>query len=195
MNCERLVITTERIYAMLGNENLWDAAVRCHEALAESDIAHAIVGGVAVCLHGYQRNTVDVDLLVCRDDADAIRSTLEGVGFRWSPERHEFSTATGIPIQLLLAGDRAGNDSEVLLPDPSSRKSVTIKEGLPVLTLARLIETKLACGAGNLRRTHKDFADVVELISVNQLPASFVRFLHKSLRGTFRELYRRSRAK
>jgi len=42
-------------------------------------------------------------------------------------------------------------------------------EGLPALSLARLIETKLACGEGNLRRTHKDFADVVELIAVHDL--------------------------
>ena len=68
-----------------------------------------------------------------------------------------------------------------------------MKEGLPVLSLTRLIESKLACGAGNLRRTHKDFADVVELIDVNQLPASFVRLLHKSVRGSFRELFRRTR--
>ncbi len=188
------MITSERIYAMLGNATLWDAAVLCHETLAELKIPHAIIGGVAVCLHGYRRNTVDVDLLVCRDDIEAIRAALEASGFRWSSKNHEFQTATGIPIQLLLAGDRAGNGSEVLLPDPGLPKSLAIKDGLPVLSLARLIETKLACGAGNLRRTHKDFADVVELIIVNQLSASFVRFLHKSLRGTFRELFHRAHA-
>ncbi len=37
-------------------------------------------------------------------------------------------------------------------------------EGLPVLRLSRLIEIKIACGAENVRRMHKDFADVVELI-------------------------------
>jgi hypothetical protein len=38
-------------------------------------------------------------------------------------------------------------------------------------TLARLIETKLACGQGNARRMHKDFADVVELIAKHDLKA------------------------
>jgi hypothetical protein len=70
---------------------------------------------------------------------------------------------------------------------------VTIIEGLPVLTLARLIETKLACGEGDLRRTHKDFADVVELIAAHNLSTSFARHLHKSLRPTFRELVARVR--
>jgi hypothetical protein len=54
--------------------------------------------------------------------------------------------------------------------------------------LARLIESKLACGQGNLRRTHKDFADVVELIAVHRLSRSFARHLHGTLRDAFREL-------
>ena len=190
----RIVITTERTYAMLGNQTLWDAVVRCHETLAVSGISHAIVGGVAVCLHGYRRNTVDVDLLVRREDVEAIRSTLEAAGFEWSAQNHEFLSPSGVPIQFLLTGDRAGNDSEVRFPDPGVANTVVQKEGLPVLSLARLIESKLACGAGNLRRTHKDFADVIELIDVNQLPASFVRLLHKSVRESFRELLRRTRA-
>ncbi|SMP80067.1 hypothetical protein SAMN06265222_1433, partial [Neorhodopirellula lusitana] len=61
-------------------------------------------------------------------------------------------------------------------------------EGLLVVRLTRLIEMKIACGMSNLRRTHKDFADVVELIVVRNLDGSFARFLHKSLRPTFREL-------
>lgn len=64
-----------------------------------------------------------------------------------------------------------------------------------MLTLAKLIESKIACGEGNLRRTHKDFADVVELIVHNGLDSSFARFLHKSLRPAYRQLVRASRGK
>ena len=94
---------------------------------------------------------------------------------------------------FLIAGERAGKGSEIRLPDPDSAKSVTIKEGLPVLSLSRLIEAKLACGSGSLRRTHKDFADVVELIIANRLGSGFARFLHKSIRATFRNLVTRTR--
>lgn len=163
---------------MLGNDSLWEVAQTCHQLLDEAEIPHAIVGGVAVCLHGYQRNTVDVDVLVRREDGERLRSILEG---------------SGVPVQLLMAGERAGKGSEIRLPDPISAKCVTIKEGLPVLSLARLIETKLACGSGSPRRTHKDFADVVELIVANRLGSGFARFLHKSVRATFRELVTRTR--
>ena len=178
---------------MVENESLWQAAARCHEVLAAAGIPHAVLGGVAVCLHGYQRNTVDVDLLVRRVDSDAVRVSLEREGFAWIAKDKEFSSPSGIAIQFLLAGDQAGPDSEVRLPDPSDDRAVTEIEGLPVLRLSRLIETKIACGMGSLRRMHKDFADVIELILQNRLNSSFARYLHKSLRQAYRQLVRRSR--
>ena len=187
------MLTAKRVYAMLDNESLWNAAMRCHRALADANVPHAVVGGVAVCLHGYQRNTVDVDLLIRSVDSDAVRVTLEAEDFVWNAGEKEFRTEDGIAIQFLLAGDRAGTGSEVLLPDPSDVKVTTEIEDLPVITLAKLIESKIACGMGNLRRTHKDFADVVELILCNRLNSSFTRYLHKSLRATYRELVRMSR--
>lgn len=189
-----VIMLASRTYAMLGNETLWEVARTCHQLLDAAAIPHAIVGGVAVCLHGYQRNTVDVDLLVRSEDGKRLRDVFVQAGFEWIARDSEFRSDSGIPVQLLMAGDRAGTGSEVRLPDPDSAKCVTIKEGLPVLSLARLIETKLACGSGSLRRTHKDFADVVELIVSNRLGTGFARFLHKSLRTIFRELVTRTRA-
>ena len=180
---------------MLENQTLWDTATRCHELLAAADIPHALLGGVAVCLHGYQRNTVDVDLLVRKEDAAAIKTIFERERFRWQAKDAEFRSPAGVAVQILNTGDRAGPGSEVALPDPAEDRCVTEIEGLPVLTLARLIETKLACGIANLRRTHKDFADVVELIHERRLGGAFARFLHKSLRPTFRQLVRNARGK
>jgi hypothetical protein len=172
------MLTTQQVYAMLENESLWQTATQCHQLLSDAKVPHAVMGGVAVCLHGYQRNTVDLDLLIRKEDSKLARETLEGMR-----------------VQLLLAGDRAGIDSEVNLPDPDDTAATTEIEDLPVLTLAKLIESKIACGLGNLRRTHKDFADVVELILQNRLNSSFARYLHKSLRTTYRSLVRTSRGK
>jgi hypothetical protein len=183
-----------RTYAMLGKGTLWDAAQRAHEVLADAGLAHALVGGVAVCLHGYERNTVDVDLLVRGEDAPRARAALESDGWTWNDERKELRSPAGAVLQFVMSGERAGRDAEVRLPDPADAAAVTELEGLPVVTLARLIESKLACGQGNLRRTHKDFADVVELIAVHALDGAFARHLHKSLRETYRTLVRNARA-
>ncbi len=187
------MLTAKKVYTMLDNESLWDAAMRCHRVLADANLSHAIMGGVAVCLHGYQRNTVDVDMVIRPADSNAVRSALEDEGFTWNAGEKEFRTEDGIAIQFLLSGDRAGTGTEVFLPDPGDAKVTTHIEELPVLTLAKLIESKIACGMGSLRRTHKDFADVVELIVCNRLNSSFARYLHKSLRVTYRELVRMSR--
>jgi hypothetical protein len=189
------MFTAQKVYAMLENDSLWQTAKQCHQILAAAKIPHAVVGGIAVCLHGYQRNTVDVDLLIRQEDADMVRETLTSEDFAWNRKNKEFRAPSGIAIQFLLAGENAGSDSEVKLPDPADERTTTEIEDLPVLTLAKLIEAKIACGLGNLRRTHKDFADVVELIVVNKLNSSFARFLHKSIRATYRELVQRSRGK
>lgn len=178
---------------MLGNEPLWNAAVTSHEVLANQNLPHAIVGGVAVCLHGYQRNTIDVDLLIRADDADTVRQSLTTAGWEWDAPNKQFVAPSGVILQFLLSGDKAGTGSEVRLPDPADESSVTNLEGLPVLTLARLIESKIACGQGNARRMHKDFADVVELIAKHNLNSSFARKLHTSLQPTFRQLLANAR--
>jgi len=177
---------------MLENESLWDVAKRVHKALASQNIDYAIVGGLAVFLHGYRRNTVDLDLLIRSEDATKLRSALEAEGFQWSAKDKEFRSTSGVAVQILVAGESEGPGQSATFPSPDDSKHVTPIEGLPVLSLAQLIQAKLACGLGNLRRTHKDFADVVELIAIHRLDGSFARFLHKSVRKEFRELVRRA---
>lgn len=178
---------------MLENQSLWAAATTCHEALTAGGVPHAIVGGVAVCLRGYRRNTIGLDLLVRPADTVRIKAILEHANFQWDAERIEFRSPSGIPVQFLLADDRAGKGSEVRLPDPGDASALMAIERLPVLSLTRLIEAKVACGEGDLRRTHRDFADVVELIAIHNLDGSFARFLCESLRLAFRKLVRHVR--
>jgi hypothetical protein len=184
--------TAQWTYRMLENDNLWQVACRAHELLAARIIPHAIVGGVAVCLHGYRRNTVDLDLLVRSGDADVIREIFAADGFSWHASVKEFRSGSGVPVQFVVAGEREGKGQEARFPDPAEPKTVTPLEGLPVISLAHLIQAKIACGLGSPRRTHKDLADVVELIAVNALDGSFARFLHKSIRKEFRALVRRA---
>lgn len=173
---------------MVGGAALWEAATACHEALARAGLPHAVLGGVAVCLHGYRRTTVDIDLLVQPADMTAIRAALEAAGFRWDDEAREFRSSTGVAVQLVAAGAKAGRGSEVLLPSPAAEQVTVVIEGLPVLSLAALIEAKIACGEGDPRRTHRDFADVVELIAIHGLDGSFARHLHPRVRPAFRRL-------
>ncbi len=110
--------TAQQVYSMLGNENLWQAAAECHRALTEAQVPYSICGGVAVCLHGYQRNTVDLDLIIRKADSQQVKNVLENIGLEWDPVQAEFRSPGGVPVQFLNSGDRAGNGAEVYLPDP-----------------------------------------------------------------------------
>jgi hypothetical protein len=185
--------TPKETYAILGKASLWRDAEQVHEILTDRSFSHAFAGDFAVCLHGYQRSTIDVDMLVRSGEAQTVREVLESAGWKWDANQKQLVSDSGAILQLLLSGDKAGVGSEIRLPDPGDADVVTELEGLPVLTLARLIETKLACGQGNARRMHKDFADVVELIAKHGLNSSFARKLHNSVQPVFRELLKNAR--
>jgi hypothetical protein len=163
--------------------------------LEAAGLAHALVDGVAVCLHGYRRNTVDVDVLIRSEDGNAVKEALEQAQFVWDDDQREFRSPEGIPVQFVASHAAAGDDAtyNVTFPDPSEPDVAMPIDGLPTVTLARLIELKLACGLGNVRRTHRDFADVVELIAVHGLGGEFARFLHKSVRPAYRKLLKNAR--
>jgi hypothetical protein len=187
-----MAATAKWTFQMLENESLWETAVRVHAMLKRRGIDHAIVGGVAVCLHGYRRNTVDLDVLVDPKDAAKLRGFMEAAGFEWSAAQKEFRSSSDIAVHFVMAGDSQGPGQEARFPIPRGSKYVTTIEGLAVLTLAQIIQSKIACALGDMRRTHKDFADVVELIAIHKLNNSFARHLHKSLRKEFRILVERA---
>lgn len=176
---------------MLGQDALWQTAQRCHAILSEHELPYAVVGGMAVSLHGYRRNTIDLDLLVREADAGRVKAEFLAAGFRWSDEDRAFFDSNGIPVEFLISGEKAG--SGLTIPDPADESCRTQIEGLQVVTLATLIELKLACGLSNLRRAYRDLADVVELIAANRIGRDFARFLPKHIRKEFRELVLRAR--
>src|ERR1700681_4870923 len=91
-------LTAQRAYRMLDNEKLWNVTERVHGLLARNGIDFAIVGGVAVCLHGYRRNTVDLDLLIHPDHAAEFRAVLEADGFMWSAAAKELRAPSGVAV-------------------------------------------------------------------------------------------------
>ena len=112
----------------------------------------------------------------------------------WDRTRAEFRSPAGIVVQFLIAIETAGKGSEA--PVGSNRRINSTCETcrLIVLRLSQPIEMKIARRIRNLRRMHKDFAYVVELIAARNPDSSFAYFLHPSLRPTFRELVQTANA-
>jgi hypothetical protein len=158
--------------------------------LREINVPYAVVGGMALVAHGYDRTTVDVDILLTPQGwAEAI-AKFEGLGFvrAFAGSKNLRDTTTGVRIEFLLAGGFPGDGKPkpVNFPDPAIA-GVDI-DGIRYLGLPQLVELKIASGMTNPGRL-KDLGDVQQLIKVLSLPAQFADRLNPYVREKFAELW------
>ncbi|HEY6330899.1 MAG TPA: hypothetical protein VI756_16325 [Blastocatellia bacterium] len=159
--------------------------------LSDEGIPYAVAGGMALVFHGYKRETVDVDFLLTADGRDRLVSHLEGLGYRpmFLGARKRFrDTDTGVEIDLIITGEYPGDGKPkpVHFPDPE-QASCEI-EGVQILTLAKLIELKLASGMTAPHRL-RDLGDVQELIKIRNLGADFAEQMNPYVRDKYLELW------
>ena len=157
--------------------------------LEELRIPYAVAGGMALVAHGYDRTTVDVDVLLSPEFLQRVHDELEGRGYLapFVGSKDLRDTVTGVRIDFLLAGQFPGDGlpKPIVFPDPAT-SAVTL-DGIRFLALERLIELKLASGMTHPGRI-KDLADVQELIRVLRLDAAFGTRLHPFVQSKYGEL-------
>jgi aminoglycoside-2''-adenylyltransferase len=156
---------------------------RIVKQLTKAKIPYAIVGGMAVNVHGHQRTTDDLDVLLTADGLAEFRKRFVPKYYETHPRlpRRFTDRKNEVTIDFLLTGLYPGNGrpGPICFPDPAAA-SQTIEE-MQVLDLATLIQLKLAA------RRHQDFADVISLIRAHQLDESFGDRLHPSVRSEYIE--------
>jgi len=168
-----------------------EALRRIAAKLEELKIPYAVAGGMALVAHGYDRNTVDVDVLVTAEGLQAVHLALEGLGylppFKGSKQLRDVETS--VRIEFLVTGHYPGDGKPkpIAFPDPTD-VAVNI-DGVRYLGLVPLIELKLASGISHPGRV-KDLGDVQELIRILKLPKDFGAKLNQYVRGKFEELHR-----
>lgn len=157
--------------------------------LSELQIDYAVAGGMALVAHGYDRTTVDVDILVTEKGLDAIHQSLGGLGYvpPFAGSRNLRDTNTGVRIEFLVTGQFPGDGKPkaVAFPDPAAVAEEI--DGIRYVNLAALIELKLASGMSNPGRL-RDLADVQELIRTLRLGREFGDRLDSSVCSKFQEL-------
>lgn len=159
--------------------------------LEDEGVPYAVAGGMALVAHGYDRTTVDIDILVTPTGLDTILPSLIGLGYRPAFEgarKQLRDTERGVRVEFLVTGEFPGDGrpKPVAFPDPASR-SVEIG-GIRYLSLPALIELKLASGMSAPHRL-KDLADVLELIRALSLPREMADSLDASVRARYHELW------
>jgi hypothetical protein len=164
---------------------------RLARRLREADIPYAIVGGMALNIHGYERMTRDVDVLLTPAGLEKFIEKCVGLGYAqaFSGARKSFrDTASQTPVEVLITGEYPGDGKPkpVSFPDPAAA-SMEI-ENIRVITLAKLIELKLASGLSASHRL-RDLADVQDVIVALELPLELSEQLDASVRGEYRRLW------
>ena len=136
--------------------------------LADHDIPHLIVGGLAVQEYGYERVTIDVDIVVpdVLEAVEFLTASITGPFYRvpQTLDRVE-DRRNGVVIDLLPAGRVLKDGCKVPFPQPKS-----VAEKLQIVSLEELISLKLDSWSGAPVRRHKDKTDVIELILRRKLP-------------------------
>jgi hypothetical protein len=156
---------------------------RAARRLERAGISYAVMGGMAVNAHRYQRTTRDVDVLLTREGFAEFRKRFVGknyVSMEGRPLRFTDRTSK-VTVDILLTGryPGSGDPGPIAYPDPKDVCQVI--DRICVLDLGSLVELKLAA------RRYQDFADVVNLIRFNNLDESFAAQLHPSVRGDYVE--------
>ena len=153
-------------------------------------VPYAIAGAMALNAHGFRRLTIDVDILVTREDLKAIHAKLEGLGYvpPFAGSKNLRDTEHGVRVEFLIAGEFPGDGKPkpVAFPDPG-KVGVEIN-GVRFLSLPSLAELKIASGMTNPGRL-KDLADIQQLIQAANLPAEFAGELNPYVREKYLELW------
>jgi len=90
--------------------------------LSNEGIDYAVIGGMALALHGLVRPTEGVDLLMTPGGLEVFQRKLVGRGYIQlfsSARKHFRDTETGVKVKILTAGDYPGDGTKpVVFPVP-----------------------------------------------------------------------------
>lgn len=175
----------------MGAAGVHKALEKLVRVLEAEDIPYAVIGAMALNEFGYQRVTVDVDVLLTAQGLAAFKARHLGRGYveRLPGSRGLRDPEHGVDIDVVLAGSYPGDGlpKPVAFPDPATAAVRGMR--IALLPLPTLIELKLASGMTAPHRL-KDLADVLELIRALTLSADLSTELNPYVRDKYLELWR-----
>ena len=150
-----------------GPNNIEKTLLKALKVFQLFDIPHFVCGGFAVQEHGYPRFTVDVDIIVPDVEFAIEKLSLNGFGTNPGSKMSVMDRDTNVEVDLLPAGKKVD-------PGPLTFPMPTYVSDQPqILSLEKLISAKLSTYIGRGIERSQDYADVVKLVQVNQLPRDF----------------------
>ncbi|CAF3856067.1 unnamed protein product [Rotaria magnacalcarata] len=150
---------------------VWLTIKSLTNGLESHKVDYAIIGGLAVYAHGYERTTTGCDILLSKADYEKFMAKLVNLGLK---------------PKFQYPGD--GLIGPVSFPDPKVCQENI--DNMKFISLPKLIDLKLASYKRLPAGRIKDCCDVVELIKTLKLKLSFSSLLDPSVRNEFEQLVR-----
>ena len=105
-----------------------ESLYRITDRLSSLNIPHAVVGGMSLGAHGFERATTDVDILVTPGGLKALHEKLDGLGYLppFTGSKNLRDTTTNVKIEFLVTGGYPGDGKPkpVSFPDPATCSNV-----------------------------------------------------------------------
>ncbi|MFA5025430.1 MAG: hypothetical protein WC503_02925 [Candidatus Shapirobacteria bacterium] len=150
--------------------------------LEDYEIDYAVIGGISLKVHNFERYTEDINLLVSKEGFKKIQENLIGNRYTLKPGSSKnlyYHGLVKINIDILVEGTKEGSFT---LPHPKNIRQKFF--GVWYIDLKNLIIFKL-----NANRT-QDLADVSRLILANSLNEKYAKKLPLNIRTKFLELFK-----
>lgn len=138
---------------MAGKIELLEDFRQIVKAFSGAGIDHAVVGALALAVHGFPRATTDIDFLIRKEDLERALQAVEPIGYRFRANPMKFKKTDMevqrvtkvvedefVTLDLLLV-----NDSIRHIWD-SRRRIVSGEDVVSVISRAALIEMKATAG-------------------------------------------------
>ncbi|CAF2147006.1 unnamed protein product [Rotaria magnacalcarata] len=158
--------------------------------LESHKVDYAIIGGLAVYAHGYERTTTDCDILLSKADYEKFMAKLVNLGLepKFQGARKKFISNSTPRTMIPDAYPGDGLIGPVSFPDPKVCQENI--DNMKFISLPKLIDLKLTSYKRVPAGRIKDCCDVVELIKTLKLKLSFSSLLDPSVRNEFEQLVR-----
>src|SRR6266576_4623025 len=119
VNLERMVASVK---GEQEQESKFARALATLKALARKEgIPLAIVGGLAAIHHGYERFTMDIDVVVRSGNLDVLARVAPQYGIKviWNdPEGWHKLQCEGVPVDIVPEGRKPRKDAPAVIPGP-----------------------------------------------------------------------------
>ncbi len=172
---------------------IYETLRRLAQNLREEEIDYAILGGMALALHGFVRPTQDIDLLMTPSGLEKFHERLVGRGYVPifpGARKHFRDSQTGVTVEIITSGDYPGDGKPKAVHFPVPAIAAKEIDGLNVVQIATLIELKLASGLSAEHRRLRDLADIQQLIETLNLPEELGDDLDASVRDEYERIWK-----